>query len=186
MSRPRSGSTPASDALFAAAREGDMPSLGKLFDCYRGMVVGVCAGVLGRSHLLADAVQEVFLKLLLSVGEIRSASGLGPWLGTVARNTAIDLLKAERRRAPAADGRRAAAACPLDELVRDEEERAVLKAVMRLPPDYREVIFLRYLHSSSYAEIAQTLGVPVSTVETRLHRARKKLAGIVGARSDGL
>jgi len=184
MGRPRAGSAQHRDRLLDAAREGDVSSLGELFECYRGMVVGVCAGVLGRSHLLADAVQEVFLKLLLSVGEIRSARGLGPWLGTVAKNTAIDLLRAERRRHPAP--RPTATAGPLDGLVRDEGQRAVLNAVMELPPDYREVILLRYLHSSSYREIAETLGVPVSTVETRLHRARKKLGGILGARSDGL
>ena len=142
------------------------------------MVVGVCAGVLGRSHLLADAVQEVFLKLLLSVGDIRDGTKVGPWLGTVARNTATDLLKAEARRRPGEQ--KPGTAGPLEQLVHDEQERAALNAVMELRPDYREVILLRYLHSSSYREIAETLGVPVSTVETRLHRARKELAGALG------
>jgi len=184
MKRFGAGSASDQAALLQAARRGDVASLGALFEAYRGMVVGVCAGVLGRSHLLADAVQEVFLKMLLSLGDLRDATRLAPWLRTLARNTAIDLLKADRRRtvAPAPTP----TAGPLDELVRDEQHRAVLDAVMALRPEYREVVLLRYLHSSSYREIAETLGVPVSTVETRLHRARKQLAAILGAKSDGL
>jgi RNA polymerase sigma-70 factor (ECF subfamily) len=171
-------------AWLDAARTGDMVALQRLFESYHGMVVGVCAGVLGRSPLLADAVQEVFLKLALSVRQVRDPRRLGPWLGRVARNTAIDLLHAERRDAP---GRPSVPEPgPLDALVRDEEQRAVLDAVMKLRPEYREVILLRYLHSNSYREIADTLGLPVSTIETRLHRARKTLAGLMGVRHDDL
>lgn len=178
--------TPDDAELLRAARAGDAGSLAALFERYRGMVVGVCAGVLGRSHLLGDAVQEVFLRLLLSVRGIKGASKIGPWLGAVARNTAVDLLRAQARE-PAA-GRVAAApgTGPLDELLRDERERAVVDAVMELRPEHREVILLRYLHSSSYRDIADALGVPVTTVETRLHRARKELAAILGAKGHGL
>jgi RNA polymerase sigma-70 factor, ECF subfamily len=168
MSQPRRGHNGFGDDLSAEA-------LGEMFEGYRGMVVAVCTGVLGRSHLVADAVQEVFLKLLLSARDIRNSAKLGHWLGTVARNTATDLLRAERRRLepnaprPVSD--------PLHTLVRDESHREVLDSVMALEPDFREVILLRYLYSSSYREIADTLGVSVSTVETRLHRARKQLEG---------
>ncbi len=181
----RGRDAPDSDgALLSAAREGDMSSLGELFDRHRGMVLGVCAGVLGRSHLLADAVQEVFLKLLFSANEIQDPDRIGPWLGTVARNTAIDLLKSERgRERPEKPG---SPASPLDLLVRDERQQAVLSAVMNLRPEYRGAILLRYLHSRSYREIAEALGVSVSAVETRLHRARKELAGILGAKHNEL
>jgi RNA polymerase sigma-70 factor, ECF subfamily len=154
-------------------------ALGEVFEGYRGMVVAVCAGVLGHSHLLADAVQEVFLKLVLSARDIRDAAKLGPWLGTVARNTAIDLLKTERRRSePKPESTRQT---PLDALIRGERQRAVMNAVMDLESDYREAILMRYLHSNSYRQIADALGVPVSTVETRLFRARRQLAGKLGA-----
>jgi RNA polymerase sigma-70 factor (ECF subfamily) len=157
-----------------AARDGDLAAMAALWEEYRGMVVGVCAGVLGRSHLLADAVQEVFLKLLVSVRGVRDGAKLGPWLGTVARNTARDLARHETRRPEPAE--RPPQPSPLDALIRDEEHRRLLDAVMDLRPEFREVILLRYLHSDSYREIAATLGVPISTVETRLHRARKELA----------
>jgi RNA polymerase sigma-70 factor (ECF subfamily) len=51
-----------------------------------------------------------------------------------------------------------------------------MAAVMELKPEFREVLLLRYLHSRSYREIAAVLDVPVTTVQVRLHRARKELA----------
>ncbi|MFO7900704.1 MAG: RNA polymerase sigma factor [Planctomycetota bacterium] len=175
---------PDNEALLEAARRGDTASVARLFDRHRGLVVAVCTGVLGRSHLLPDAVQEVFLRLLLSIREIRRPDRLGAWLGTVARHTALDLRRAEGR--TSAGRRTDAAPGPLERLVRDERRRAVLDAVMDLRPEYREAILMRYMHSRSYREIAAALDVPVSTVETRLHRARKTLAARIGDQIDEL
>ena len=93
MARLGAGSVRNDGELLEAARRGDMSCLGELFESYRGMVVGVCAGVLGRSHLLADAVQEVFLKLLLSAGDIRDGTKVGPWLGTVVLTVVLVVLE---------------------------------------------------------------------------------------------
>jgi RNA polymerase sigma-70 factor (ECF subfamily) len=51
----------------------------------------------------------------------------------------------------------------------------VQRAVDSLPEDYRDVIVLRFMEDLTYDEIARQLGVPVSTIETRLHRAKKQL-----------
>ena len=56
-----------------------------------------------------------------------------------------------------------------------EAQRDLDRAVAALPPRYREVIALFHVQHRSYAEIAQTLGVPMGTVMTWLHRARKEL-----------
>jgi RNA polymerase sigma-70 factor (ECF subfamily) len=173
--RPKD-TNPVSSVRLGVPRNGDRASLARLFEQHRGLVVGVCAGVLGRSHLLADAVQEVFVKLLLSAEQIRDAAKFGPWLGSVARNTALDLARKESRQVrPPPPPPPQQQPGPLDALIRDEESRRALDAVMDLRPEFREVILLRYMHSGSYREIAETLGVPVSTVETRLHRARREL-----------
>src|SRR6266446_4485266 len=57
----------------------------------------------------------------------------------------------------------------------EEAQRDLDRAVAALPPRYREVIALFHIQHRSYAEIAQTLGVPMGTVMTWLHRARKEL-----------
>ena len=56
-----------------------------------------------------------------------------------------------------------------------EAQRDLDRAIAGLPPRYREVIALFHVQHRSYAEIAQTLGVPMGTVMTWLHRARKEL-----------
>jgi RNA polymerase sigma-70 factor (ECF subfamily) len=57
----------------------------------------------------------------------------------------------------------------------EEAQRDLDRAVAALPPRYREVIALFHIQHKSYAEIAQTMGVPMGTVMTWLHRARKEL-----------
>jgi RNA polymerase sigma-70 factor (ECF subfamily) len=56
-----------------------------------------------------------------------------------------------------------------------EQQSTVRRAIERLPRDYRDVVVLRYMEDLTYDEIARHLGVPVSTIETRLHRAKKQL-----------
>ena len=60
-------------------------------------------------------------------------------------------------------------------MVEWERRGAVQRAIDSLPEDYRDVIVLRFMEDLTYDEIARHLGVPVSTVETRLHRAKKQL-----------
>jgi RNA polymerase sigma-70 factor (ECF subfamily) len=173
------------ERLLARAREGDSRSVGALFSRYRGLVESVCAARLGRGDLVADAVQEVFLKLMLSARQIREPGALAGWLGRVARTTAADLAVREARR-PEVEGRAGGgraprpgpppAPSPLEAALRGEESRRLMEALMELKPEFREVLLLRYLHSRSYREIAAVLDVPVTTVQVRLHRARRELA----------
>jgi RNA polymerase sigma-70 factor (ECF subfamily) len=63
----------------------------------------------------------------------------------------------------------------LDTLTRNEEINLMQKAVLTLPPHYREVLVLCELQEMSYAEAARVLGCAVGTVRSRLHRARTLL-----------
>ncbi len=65
--------------------------------------------------------------------------------------------------------------CPLDDLTRAETIETVRKAVLSLPPKYREVVVLCELQDVSYGETAEILGCAIGTVRSRLHRARALL-----------
>ncbi len=112
------------------------------------------------------------------------------WVLRIARNHCIDLLR--RRRPTLAlsaetrndDGPETGVAPELpdhfavsgEQRVQEEEaQRDLDRAVAALPPRYREVIALVHVQHKSYAEIAETLRVPMGTVMTWLHRARKEL-----------
>jgi RNA polymerase sigma-70 factor (ECF subfamily) len=65
---------------------------------------------------------------------------------------------------------------PEQVVVRDQDASAVQRMLETLPPNYRTPVVLRYWYDMSYREIAETMGVTESTIKTRLHRARAKLA----------
>jgi RNA polymerase sigma-70 factor (ECF subfamily) len=67
----------------------------------------------------------------------------------------------------------------LESLLEQEQEERVRETVANLPPKYRIVIVLRHFEDMSYEEIAKTLGCPLGTVMTRLHRARQRLADLL-------
>src|SRR4029078_9609076 len=109
------------------------------------------------------------------------------WVLRIARNHCIDLLR-RRRPTLALESRTDEPEAGVIPEVPDrfattgespvqeqEAQRDLDKAVAALPPRYREVIALFHIQHTSYAEIAQTLGVPMGTVMTWLHRARKEL-----------
>ena len=69
-----------------------------------------------------------------------------------------------------------------DQLAIDSSERAVVeRALAELPPEFREVVVLREVEDLSYKEISDVIGVPIGTVMSRLARARKRLAALLGA-----
>jgi RNA polymerase sigma-70 factor (ECF subfamily) len=113
----------------------------------------------------------------------------GAWVLRIARNHCIDLL---RRRRPTLtlvaesrgeDAEPGVALEPADHFAmggeqavqESEAQRDLDVAIAQLPPRYREVIALFHVQHKSYAEIAETLNVPMGTVMTWLHRARKEL-----------
>ena len=144
-----------------------------------------------RDHTLAeDLAQDAFIKAFSRLETYRSEQGkFSNWLFKIAHNTAIDHL---RRSNPAiysldkgddpdapdfhtllADPE---ADTPLDAAERADLGRALGEAVQRLRPEYREVIVLRHQEGFAYEEIAEVTQLPLGTVKTYIHRARKELA----------
>lgn len=131
-----------------------------------------------------DVVQDAALAALSSAqrGDRHSPDGLRKWLGGVVRN----VHRAQRRKAENQSQRerqaaRAEATTPTDDLaVRAERSKALLAAVLELPPAMREVILLRHFEDLSPAQIANRLDAPASTVRARLTRAHQTLRGRLG------
>jgi RNA polymerase sigma-70 factor (ECF subfamily) len=140
-----------------------------------------------------DLAQEVFVKAFRRLDTYDPVRKLSSWLFKVAHNTTIDHL---RRHAPETvpleggkkkdddDHRGGLAAVLADETTEDpaaaaerkDMARSLERAISRLRPDYREVVVLFYIEGASYQEICDALDLPLGTVKTNLHRARKELA----------
>ena len=120
-----------------------------------------------------DVAQDVFLKLLKGDGNFESWEHLRRWLIRVTINECKSLFRKPWRRVEdienLADSLSAA----------QDETKAVLSDVMRLPERFRVPIVLYYYLGFSTSEIAELLHVPAATVRTRLARGRSKLKFIL-------
>jgi len=180
-------------ALMARVASGDEDALMEAYDRHAETLFGATVRFLGDREAAAEIVQETFVAAWRSAVTFDSTAGsLRTWMLRIARNRAIDRLRAEARRPgliqlPANDGEEALLD-PLDRLVErrrqgvDEGDPAVMLerswsgAVVRtaladLAGHEREVVFLAYRDGLTQHEIAERLGLPLGTVKSRTRRA---------------
>ncbi len=160
------------------AIEGDPEAIRDVWRDHRRWVAAVALAHLPRGVDLEDVLQEIALRVVRNITSLREPEALRPWLRTVAVNAART---AGRRR-----GTRLRLARPVDGVAQSaagaegvdigslrEEASHALEAARGLPPQYGEPLLMRCVHDMSYAQIAEALGLSVTTVETRLARARR-------------
>jgi RNA polymerase sigma-70 factor (ECF subfamily) len=174
--------TGATDAALAARLAlGDADALDPLYRRHKGPVYRFALLWSGSPATAADVTQDVFMHLLTHAADYDPNRGsLPPWLIGIARNfvrrraglgeTPIDL-DDDTAPPPAAIETRT----PEAALVARTETEALRRAIVALPPHYREVLVLVELAERSYAETAAICGVELNTVRSRLHRARALL-----------
>jgi RNA polymerase sigma factor (sigma-70 family) len=136
-------------------------------------------------HDAQDIVQDAALRALRFIGGY-SGGDSRAWLLAIVRNCAIDFhrrRRVDKNVVDIGDGSThgLASGDESDTRAISRSERArITRAVAELPVEYRELIVLREVQDLSYKEIANVIGVPLGTVMSRLARARKRLAGILG------
>jgi RNA polymerase sigma-70 factor (ECF subfamily) len=166
------------DELVAQSLNGRREAFGELVLRHQKMVYNLARYMLGDPHAAEDLSQEAFLHAYRALPGYRAEGKFPAWLRTIVSRLCLNHRRDTRREIPWADltGHAAEVADGPESRVGEWERCAeVRRAIASLPPDYRDVIVLRYLEELSYEEIARHLEVPVSTIETRLHRAKKQL-----------
>ena len=134
-----------------------------------------------------DVVQEAFLQAYLSAASFDLKRRFKPWLFTIAANKARDWLRSRARQSAVpldaqidahdqsgqtfADLLSSNDDNPPGELELEEQRRVVRRIVDQMPTLLREVLILAYYHRFAYREVAETLGIPIGTVKSRLHAA---------------
>jgi RNA polymerase sigma-70 factor, ECF subfamily len=134
--------------------------------------------------LAEDLVQDTMLKAYRSWRQYRSGTNAKGWLLTILRNTFINDYRRRKHEPIAMDVEAAEPRALYRSIQETDPEGAffsqivddkVLEAVDSLPTEFREVLALSDIEGMSYAEIAETLQIPVGTVKSRLFRARRHL-----------
>ena len=162
------------EALVAATRGGDRAAFSCLIERYRDLVFAYAYARLRDREEAEDVAQDAFVRAYLSLGRLRWSGSWQSWLMRIVSRKAVDRL---RRHRPSVDVTEIDRPAPLhaspSAVVEVREGVAALGAALReLPEAQRECWVLREMGGYSYDEIAEELGVPVSTVRGLLARAR--------------
>ncbi len=136
--------------------------------------------MLGDANEAEDLSQEAFVRAWRGLPGFRGEAAFRTWLYRIVTNLCYNRMPALKREFEALTIddtiSTPVAARSLDGRLMDREAvECVHRAIDELPPSYRLLIHLRHLQSMSYAEIASTTGMPLGTVKTGIHRARKRL-----------
>ena len=149
-----------------------------LLECYQHKVFRLAWSLLGDESAAEEMAQEVFIQIWKGLPFYRGGASISTWIYAITRNRSLTrrkkLYKEEtlplQEPSPRSPRPERAAAMDARELLAE------------LPPQYRQAVILFYLEEKSYEEVSALLGLPVGTVKTYLHRARKQLAQSMGKR----
>lgn len=150
-----------------------------LVDQYQHSLLRLCFIYLHDKALAEDAVQETFLKAFKSLSSFRGESSAKTWLTRIAMNTCRDMQRSawfrftDRRVTP--EDVPPVSVHPFEDGASDELAQAIIK----LPLKQKEVILLYYYHDMTMREIADTLGIGVSSISGRLKHAHAKLRNLL-------
>ena len=175
--------TPDDGELLRSMLAGDEEALATLYRRRQGSIYRFALQMSGSPTLAEDVTQEVFMVLMREGTSYDSARGPLNWfLFGIARNLVRQRLGREQFYASLINDDQSdpvelqAVSDPLAELARSETIETVRKAVLSLPPRYREVVALCDLEGETYEAAASALQCAVGTVRSRLHRARELLS----------
>ena len=154
----------------------------------------VIAARVGESQAVGDIFQEVALAAVRQKSPIHDPSKVAPWLYRLAVIQSLlyrrtmgrkrNLLQRYRQRVGEPLDRDPSPG-PLQWLLAEERHQMVRDAMAQLPEQARELLLLKYVHDWSYRDMAEKLGVTVTTVQARLHRARGLLRQVLARRMGG-
>ena len=161
-------------SVLSRFRAGDPDAIREIHGQYGGAVHTVVRSIVGPD-LAGDVVQETFIKAWRAAATFDADRELGPWLFTIARRSAVDALRRERRPTIGGHAPEVEVAVEAMSFERTWERFEVRRAIDDLPPDERDVVRLAHLEGMTHSEIAEQLDVPIGTVKSRSARAHRRL-----------
>lgn len=170
-------------SLRVIAQDDAQSAVSAMWREHRRWVSAIVLAHKPREVELEDLVQEVAVRLVAHAHELRDPTAIRPWLRSVALNVARSAGRKQRVRRDAKETIRQNAPRPTEDAPPSERDE-ILDAALSLPETYREPLILRTMRGMSYKQISDTLGIPVTTIETRLVRARRMLRDALDAKAN--
>lgn len=161
--------------LVGRCLRGDQSAMLELVEQYRGQVFGLCYRMLRHRQDAEDVTQECFVRALRSLHRWDNQREFLPWLLAIAGNRCRTMLSARMRQPASSSLVEHISDNTLEVTEAKNLAEEVELALGTLRAEYRQAFLLFHQHELSYAEISTTLGCPLGTVKTWVHRARREL-----------
>jgi RNA polymerase sigma factor (sigma-70 family) len=166
--------------LVMAARQGDREALESLLTQNWAWLRGIVYSVLLDGCEVDDALQDVCLRVITRIRTLRDPGRFRAWLAVLARREALRYRRRGRRVATMPAGAEGTGPAwrtddPVAKVERSELCGRVLETLRNLPAKYREVFVLAHSGELTYAQMAEVLDVPLTTMQIRLVRARRMI-----------
>jgi RNA polymerase sigma-70 factor (ECF subfamily) len=166
---------------LARAQRGDMQAFAVLYQCFGRPCFNLALRMLGDRQLAEDLVQEVFLKMMDTIGSYRGDAPFGAWLKRMAANACIDQLRKQRH------GSEEDSEALFTHMASDAPEAAsrvdVWSLLARLPARARAVLVLHEFEGYTHTELAKLFGQSESYSKSILARAIGRLNSLVSPSS---
>jgi len=161
--------------IVLAARNGDVESLGILYQRYYSAMVWLAYSVLLDRDQAEDIAQETFTVMCSKLIHLKKPERFAGWLATICRHLAMDALRRAKKKTVLLDE---ATVCASHTFQTKHDDNQVLhQAISTLPQMYREIVMLHYFNHMSYQQLGLALDISIHAVKGRLCRARKKISG---------
>ena len=162
--------------LITQSKQGDRWAFSELVRQHRSGVINVVYRMCGDANIAEDAAQEAFIRAWQHLEKYQPKAAFRTWLYRIAINSAHNII---RKQKPTVDmenfALRDKTPGPERSVENKELAHTIQQAVLSLPEASRSVLVLREYGGLSYREIADTLGIPMGTVMSRLNYARRVL-----------
>ncbi|MGL9618751.1 sigma-70 family RNA polymerase sigma factor [Bradyrhizobium sp. U531] len=170
------------DMLLESIADGNRTAMHILYCRHNVRVYRFILRIVRDATAAEDLVSQVFLDVWRTAGQFQGRSQVSTWLLSIARFKALTAMRQRRfEDIDQEDVRQIPDDCDTPETSLDRSDTsAILRAcVQKLSPAHREIINLVYYHEKSVEEVGQIIGIPQSTVKTRMFYARKQLAELL-------
>lgn len=165
--------------LIQRAINNDENACNKILNIYKGRIFSYVYRMVKNYHDAEDITFDAFIKCFNALPSFDTSKSFTTWLFTITHNVAMDHFRKNKQEYEYFDERHASTEDLAEDFAQKRKMERVDQAILKLPPVDRELVILFHKEEHTYEEISQITQMPVTTIKTRLHRARKKLRLLV-------
>lgn len=165
--------------LIEQALNNDEHACQKILNLYKGRIFSYVYRMVKNYHDAEDITFDTFIKCFKALGRFDTSKKFSTWLYTIAHNQTIDFFRKNKQEYEYFDDRHAVKDDFVEEYEKKKKMEKIDQALAKMPALDRELVILFHREENSYQEISEILKIPITTIKTRLHRARKKLRELV-------